>query len=172
AFCDADTDGLGRLSRAKFFNFLEFAEMQDKLKSTGLTLADVNDLWATAHKVNGVEVTEDAMIAGLLDLREGRGQVIRGLSYLQQVFVLADCDKSGSLNREEVRRYLCRQEVVDKLTSLNLQVPNWLGLFDVFDEDSDDQLSWQEISNAMSVFWAETSGKGGAGAESDDDDCK
>eukprot|EP00441_Pelagodinium_beii_P033345 CAMPEP_0197644852 /NCGR_PEP_ID=MMETSP1338-20131121/17692_1 /TAXON_ID=43686 ORGANISM="Pelagodinium beii, Strain RCC1491" /NCGR_SAMPLE_ID=MMETSP1338 /ASSEMBLY_ACC=CAM_ASM_000754 /LENGTH=1652 /DNA_ID=CAMNT_0043218317 /DNA_START=87 /DNA_END=5045 /DNA_ORIENTATION=+ len=159
AYLLIDTEMDGKISKRDFLEFAKQPAHLERFKSLGMNLVDLDDLWAAAKQVypNDLtgDVTEQALIAGLIDLHQERGNVIRGLNFLNQLFMVADVDGSSSLTENEVKKYLCREEVTQKLVSLKLFVPDWLGVFGAIDANGDNEITWQELQTAMERMWSE-----------------
>lgn len=159
-FGDADVDNNGSLTKDEFTQlFFHNAQARKKLQSLGCTAEDLDDLWAAvdaADKDAAEGVTREEMAAGFLSLKEDSGIPRQGINYLRQLFKAADvgtCD--GKLTRAEVKAVFLTQAVEDKLSSLGLVNPDWIGIFDAIDLDGDGTLTWEEMSWGVSQMWNE-----------------
>eukprot|EP00931_Biecheleriopsis_adriatica_P055242 TRINITY_DN32604_c0_g1_i1.p1 TRINITY_DN32604_c0_g1~~TRINITY_DN32604_c0_g1_i1.p1 ORF type:complete len:1681 (+),score=315.31 TRINITY_DN32604_c0_g1_i1:55-5097(+) len=164
AFADIDVKRTGEISKSKYNAYMKDPSKSEALKRADLKESDIDDLWVAAKQAglpgpsagdNTADVTMEALVGGLIDLANEKGNIIRGLNYLKQICVVADLDQSGTLDREEVRKYLCRDEVTVKLTSLNLFVPDWIHVFEMLDENGDGVLTRDELENTMKRMWSE-----------------
>lgn len=151
--------GTGQVTKEHFMDYVRNPRNADELKKKGISESDISDLWAAAQqaKKENSTITAEALVAGYMDLHLEKGRIIRAMNFLNSIFKVADVDGSGALSKEEVGKYLCRQEVTDKLASLKLFVPDWLEMFDAMDVDGDGDLTWAELSTAMQRFWAQVS---------------
>lgn len=151
--------GTGQVTKEHFMDYVKNPRNADELKKKGISESDISDLWAAAQqaKKENSTITAEALVAGYMDLHLEKGRIIRAMNFLNSIFKVADVDGSGALSKEEVGKYLCRQEVTDKLASLKLFVPDWLEMFDAMDVDGDGDLTWSELSTAMQRFWAQVS---------------
>jgi len=169
-----DTQMDGRISKSQFFEYAKQPAHLERFKQLSMKMDDLDDLWAAAKQVNpgDRDVTEEALIAGLIDLSQERGNVIRGLNYLNQLFMVADVDGSSTLTKSEVKKFLCRQEVTRKLQTLRLFVPDWIGIFGAIDANGDGEITWQELRTAMERMWSETrpDDRDDAGSGNDEDE--
>eukprot|EP00930_Biecheleria_cincta_P060897 TRINITY_DN4647_c2_g1_i1.p1 TRINITY_DN4647_c2_g1~~TRINITY_DN4647_c2_g1_i1.p1 ORF type:complete len:1790 (-),score=358.53 TRINITY_DN4647_c2_g1_i1:120-5489(-) len=172
-FFQIDTGHAGKVSRPQFMDFVKSPKIVERLVKSGIKERDLDDLWSAAKQVVGedhtsIYVTEEALVAGLLDLSQEKGNMIRGLNFMNQVFLVADVDGSGALTKREVENILNRQEVHEKLKSLHLAVPNWIDLYDELDVDGDGELNWNELRTAMLRIWNQA--KTVRSEDEDDDD--
>jgi len=155
-FSEADYDGSGTLSKQEFFQLLQSPGVQQKLQAIGVSIDDVDDLWAAidAQDDDGEEgVSADEMIAGFLLVRESGGQAQRGVNFIRQCFKAADTDNGGALSRSEYSEAFCAPSVKEKLEKLGLQTPDWLSIFDAVDINNDGELSWDELRGALVTMW-------------------
>merc|ERR1719265_1762856 len=65
----------------------------------------------------------------------------------------ADRDKSGSLDRAEMKRTFSQQSCQDKMKKLQLNIPDWDSLFDQLDTDGSGDVTWNEVSQGMEIYW-------------------
>lgn len=151
--------GTGQVTKENFMDYAKNPRNADTLKKAGIRDTDISDLWGAAQQANkgSSSITAETLVAGYMDLHLEKGRIIRAMNFLNSIFKVADVDGSGALSKEEVGKYLSRQEVSDKLTSLKLFVPDWLEMFDAMDVDGDGDLTWAELSTAMQRFWAQVS---------------
>lgn len=159
-FFQVDTHHASKISRAQFMEFVRAPKIVDRMIKSGIKERDLDDLWSAAKQVVGedhtsIYTTEEALVAGLIDLNQEKGNAIRGMNFMNQIFLVADLDGSGSLTKKEVLNILNRQEVHDKLKSLRLTIPDWNDLYDEVDADGDGELNWNEVRTAMARIWSQ-----------------
>mmetsp|Transcript_53255 Transcript_53255/g.105019 ORF Transcript_53255/g.105019 Transcript_53255/m.105019 type:complete len:101 (+) Transcript_53255:1-303(+) len=95
------------------------------------------------------------MIAGLLALRSDGSQAARGVNFVHQVFKSADevTGGTGQISRESVEIAFCTDEVGERISKLQLKVPDWLAIFDVIDINGDGMLTWEELGHGIRAMW-------------------
>lgn len=155
-FSDKDSDGGGSLDAEEFKNMMTDPTVQRKLTAIGISVDDTEELFQViTTNSKSSTITADEMVEAFLKLRDPSQAGSRGVNVLRQVFQQADVDKGGTLNRDEVRQFVCNDAVTSKLQKLKLPVPDWLGLFDQIDCDGDGQLSWPELLQGVGNYWKE-----------------
>jgi len=151
-----------KISKTQFMDFVRSPKIVDKMIKSGIGERDLDDLWSAAKQVGGEDrksmyVSEEALVAGFIDLNQEKGNAIRGMNFVNNVFLVADLDGSGQLTKKEVLNLLNRSEVHAKLRSLRLSIPDWNEIYDQVDVDGDGELNWDEVRTAMSRIWTEGS---------------
>jgi len=153
-FKEVDKDDSATLNLKEFEEIMGSPHTLKRLAAFGVPEKEVEVIFeelATNAPSGGV--TADSLIASFLKVRQtGLGES-RGLNYLRTVFLEADANRSNTLTREEVKTFLCKDEVRTRIEMLKLQVPDWLGIFDTLDTNGDDNLSWDELSQGVMQLW-------------------
>jgi len=157
-FEESDEDGSGSLSKDEFHRLFQHPTVRTKLQQMDVSIEDIDDLWAAvdAQDDDGqAGVSSEEMVAGFLSLRQDGSAAKRGMNFLRQVFKAADeaGNSSASLSSQEIDQAFYAEDVTSRLERLGLAVPDWLGMFDAIDVNGDGELSWEELSKAISATW-------------------
>mmetsp|Transcript_38196 Transcript_38196/g.118645 ORF Transcript_38196/g.118645 Transcript_38196/m.118645 type:complete len:110 (-) Transcript_38196:269-598(-) len=95
----------------------------------------------------------EEVIKGLLHLRDCNYAAARGVRLLGEYFNAADIGGSGGMTMDQVLKIFGSQEVREKLEDIKLDNPDWAVLFEELDVDGSGDLSWEEISDGMTMYW-------------------
>jgi len=158
-FRSCDTDESGTLEEEELRQMFAKTSVVEKLKSFGVSVDDTSQivedliLQNTGVGRGVMKVSEQKLIATILNLRQPKMLGARGLNFLREMFINADEDKSGELSMLEVREVFLQEHVAARVRHLGLPVPDWVGLFDALDTDGSGTLSWEEFSSGVSSLW-------------------
>jgi len=155
AFAEADTNSSGAIELDEFQRLIEDPAMVRKCVAIGLSLEDIELCYEQVGQL--VDTTNLVMMVNILEslmrLRDPNCRGLTGVQFLGTKFSEADVDGSGGLSKEEVIECFGAVEVVQKLESLKLSIPNWEVLFEELDVDGSGELSWEEVCDGMTGFW-------------------
>jgi Ca2+-binding EF-hand superfamily protein len=153
AFNEADVDQSGLLSREEFLDFFMNANVQRKLHSLGVDASDCEDILLMIDGDGDGDVSLEELMQGFLQIRDASKSGNKAMNYMNNLFKEADKDCSGALSREEMRKAFTDERCIKKLKKLNLKLPEWSSLFDQLDADNSGDVSWEELSQGMQIFW-------------------
>jgi len=154
AFAEADEDKSGTLDILEFHNLFEQPNVLKKLTSLGVSVEDLDDLFNLIDKSGNGEITLEEIIEGFVQLRDPRNAGLRGVRLLEKYFEDAELDDDDELSKEGLLEAFGNEEVSEKLRALSMKPPDWETMFEELDIDGSGGLSWEEISDGMSAYWA------------------
>mmetsp|Transcript_32600 Transcript_32600/g.93887 ORF Transcript_32600/g.93887 Transcript_32600/m.93887 type:complete len:109 (+) Transcript_32600:3-329(+) len=99
------------------------------------------------------QVSMEQVAEGFMCIRDSSFAARRGVKLLQRHYQKIGGKSKGNLNKEQVLATFDAPAVSEKLTSMNLTVPDWSTMFEELDLDASGDLDWEEIGDGMFTFW-------------------
>jgi len=153
SFDEYDLDHSGTLDREEFQVLVEEPTLVRKLQTVGFDTDEFAKIFQVLDEEGMGQVSMEQVAEGFMCIRDSSFAARRGVKLLQRHYQKIGGKSKGNLNKEQVLATFDAPAVSEKLTSMNLTVPDWSTMFEELDLDASGDLDWEEIGDGMFTFW-------------------